>query len=136
MSTSRRAAQGTGHHGIIGPNCSGTYTNTRERAALMSHNPNPAAVTIQAIILCSSPLLGWRDVPIRDLLETRLRAPVTVENDVRALTASERVLGAGVDIESFALVTIGAGIGCGIFVNGGIVDGSHGVSGEIGHLPH
>jgi predicted NBD/HSP70 family sugar kinase len=86
-------------------------------------------------VVRQSPLLGWEDVAIRSLLEARLGVPVTVENDVRALTASERVFGAGVDVESFAIVTIGAGIGCGIFVNGNIVDGAFGVSGEIGHLP-
>jgi predicted NBD/HSP70 family sugar kinase len=86
-------------------------------------------------VVRQSPLLGWHDVPVRSLLEARLSVPVTVENDVRALTARERVFGSGVDVASFAIVTIGAGIGCGIFVNDGIVDGAYGVSGEIGHLP-
>lgn len=82
-----------------------------------------------------SPLLGWSDVPVKTMLEERLGIPVTVENDVRALTASERLFGSGVDVDSFAVVTIGAGIGCGIFVNGHVIEGAFGVSGEIGHLP-
>ena len=60
---------------------------------------------------------------------------VTVENDVRALTLTENMFGAGRDAATLAVVTIGAGIGCGLFLNGRIVHGAHGVSGEIGHLP-
>jgi predicted NBD/HSP70 family sugar kinase len=82
-----------------------------------------------------SPLMGWRDVELSARLEARLGIPTTVENDVRALTVAEQMFGLGVDAESFAVVTIGAGIGCGIFVNGAVVQGAHGVSGEIGHLP-
>ncbi|WP_420367056.1 ROK family protein [Curtobacterium sp. L1-20] len=82
-----------------------------------------------------SPLLGWSDVPLGRMLENRLDLPVTVENDVRALTHAEQLFGTGRDTASFAVVTIGEGIGCGIFVNGDVVEGSRGVAGEIGHLP-
>lgn len=58
-----------------------------------------------------------------------------VENDVRALTLAERWFGEGHGAASFAMVTIGAGVGCGLFVNDDVVAGAHGVSGEIGHLP-
>lgn len=82
-----------------------------------------------------SPLLGWGDVALQRRLETMLGVPVTVENDVRALTVAENLFGAGRDAVSFAIVTLGAGVGCGLFLNGRVVRGAHGVSGEIGHLP-
>ncbi|MDR6971983.1 ROK family protein [Leifsonia shinshuensis] len=82
-----------------------------------------------------SPLLDWSQVPLGDRLESLLGLPVTVENDVRALAKAEHWFGVGRDATSFAIVTIGAGIGCGIYVNGDVVTGSHGVAGEIGHLP-
>jgi predicted NBD/HSP70 family sugar kinase len=82
-----------------------------------------------------SPLMKWRDVALGPRLESLLGLPTMIENDVRALTVAEQMFGLGADSESFAVVTIGAGIGCGIFVNGRVVEGSHGVSGEIGHLP-
>lgn len=82
-----------------------------------------------------SPLLNWSHVPLGGELASRLGLPVTVENDVRALAKSEHWFGVGKDANSFAIVTIGAGIGCGIYVNGDVVVGSHGVAGEIGHLP-
>ncbi|PYC64317.1 sugar kinase [Micromonospora arborensis] len=86
-------------------------------------------------VVRDSPLLGWRSVPLRERLQALTGTPVTVENDVRALTLTENMFGAGRDAATLAVVTIGAGIGCGLFLNGRIVQGAHGVSGEIGHLP-
>ena len=61
--------------------------------------------------------------------------PVVVTNDVRALTVAEHWFGVGVNADSFAVVTIGSGIGCGLYINGEVVSGAYGVSGELGHLP-
>ena len=82
-----------------------------------------------------SPLMGWRDVSVADLMAKRLKVPVVVTNDVRALTVAEHWFGVGVDADSFAVVTIGSGIGCGLYINGEVVSGAYGVSGELGHLP-
>jgi len=82
-----------------------------------------------------SPFLHWRDVPLGKLAAEATGLTVTVENDVKALTAAEHWFGEGVGAESFALVTVGTGIGCGLVVNGRLVSGSHGVAGEIGHIP-
>jgi predicted NBD/HSP70 family sugar kinase len=81
-----------------------------------------------------SPFLRWRDVPLRELAAAATGLTVTVENDVKALTAAEHWFGEGVGADSFALVTVGTGIGCGLVVHGRLVSGSHGVAGEIGHL--
>lgn len=82
-----------------------------------------------------SPLLGWHGYPFGAVLQAELGLPVRVDNDVHALTIAENWFGVGVDSRAFAIVTIGAGIGCGLFVNGDVVEGSKGVAGEIGHLP-
>lgn len=81
-----------------------------------------------------SPFLEWRDVPLAHLAAMTTGLPVTVDNDVRALTVAEQWFGAGVGLSDFALVTVGAGIGCGLVVGGRVVSGAHGVAGEIGHL--
>jgi predicted NBD/HSP70 family sugar kinase len=81
-----------------------------------------------------SPFLEWRDVPLAEIAATATGLPVTVDNDVRALTVAEQWFGAGVGLSDFALVTVGAGIGCGLVVHGRVVSGVHGVAGEIGHL--
>ncbi|MEU4095798.1 ROK family transcriptional regulator [Streptomyces sp. NPDC026673] len=82
-----------------------------------------------------SPFLNWRRVPLAQLVESASGIPTVIENDVRALTVAEQWFGAGVGLSSFALVTVGAGIGCGLSIGGRVVSGAHGVSGEVGHLP-
>ncbi|WP_329454655.1 ROK family transcriptional regulator [Streptomyces sp. NBC_01497] len=82
-----------------------------------------------------SPFLDWRGVRLAELVESATGIPTVIDNDVRALTVAEQWFGSGAGLSSFALVTVGAGIGCGISVDGRLVSGAHGVSGEIGHLP-
>ncbi|MFF4575169.1 ROK family protein [Streptomyces sp. NPDC001410] len=81
-----------------------------------------------------SPFLDWRDVPLAELAGMTSGLPVTVDNDVRALTVAEQWFGAGAGLSDFAVVTVGAGIGCGLVVHGQVVAGAHGVAGEIGHI--
>ena len=50
-------------------------------------------------------------------------------NDVRALAYAEAWFGAGRDKSPFALVTLGAGIGCGMVVDGEVVSGARGAAG-------
>lgn len=86
-------------------------------------------------VVRNSPRLNWVQVPLEGILRERLELPVIVDNDVRALAIAEEWFGIGVDADSFAIVTIGAGIGCGLYVNGDVVEGAYGVAGELGHLP-
>ncbi|MFE2167273.1 ROK family protein [Streptomyces sp. NPDC059447] len=81
-----------------------------------------------------SGLLGWREVPLAELLAASTGLTVTVENDVRALTVAEHWFGEGIGTGYFALVTIGAGIGSALVVNGHLLRGAHGVAGEVGHI--
>jgi predicted NBD/HSP70 family sugar kinase len=82
-----------------------------------------------------APFLEWRDVALGELLAERLGLPVVVENDVNSLTVAEQWFGGGLDVPSFAVVTIGAGIGCGFVVDRALVHGAHGLAGELGHVP-
>jgi predicted NBD/HSP70 family sugar kinase len=81
-----------------------------------------------------SPFLEWHDIPLAEVVGVATGLPVTVDNDVRALTVAEQWFGAGAGLSDFAVVTVGAGIGCGLVVHGRVVSGAHGVAGEIGHL--
>lgn len=80
-----------------------------------------------------SPLLGWRQVPLADVLQRELGVPVFVENDVNTLAVAERLYGRGHDVEHFITVTIGRGIGLGIIAGGDIYRGFRGGAGEFGH---
>lgn len=82
-----------------------------------------------------SAIMGWTGVDLGVELASRLGPLVVVENDVRALTIGEHWFGVGLGTSSFAIVTIGRGIGSGLHINGEVVEGAYGVAGEIGHLP-
>ncbi|WP_334148629.1 ROK family transcriptional regulator [Microbacterium sp.] len=86
-------------------------------------------------VVRESALMGWHDEPFAGRLQDRLGRPVTLENDVHALTVGEHWFGVGLGTDSFAIVTIGRGIGSGLHLNGQVVTGAYGVAGEIGHLP-
>jgi predicted NBD/HSP70 family sugar kinase len=81
-----------------------------------------------------APMLGWRNVPMGHMLEARTELFTVVENDVNALAVAEQWFGAGRDIPSFAVVTVGAGVGCGLVVDGELLHGANGLAGELGHV--
>ncbi len=80
-----------------------------------------------------SPMLGWRGVPLAQLLEQRLGLPAYVDNDVNTLAVSERLYGRGRETEHFVTLTIGRGVGLGIIAGGDIYRGFRGGAGEFGH---
>jgi predicted NBD/HSP70 family sugar kinase len=81
----------------------------------------------------NSPLLGWSNVALADVLQRQLGVPVFVENDVNTLAIAERLYGRGQDVEHFITVTIGRGIGLGVIAGGDIYRGFRGGAGEFGH---
>lgn len=66
--------------------------------------------------------LGWYDVNLADLLAKELGVPVAVSNDVAALAREQLWFGAGRTHATFAVLTVGAGIGVGIVREGHVVE--------------
>jgi glucokinase len=77
--------------------------------------------------------VGWRNVPVRSLVEQATRLPVGFGHDVRAGTLAEWRLGAGRGLEDLVFVPIGTGVSAGIVVQGRLITGG-GYAGEIGHV--
>jgi glucokinase len=78
--------------------------------------------------------LGWRDVPLRDLLAKRLGIPVALGHDVRTGGLAEGRIGAGQGADRFLFVPLGTGIAGAIGIAGRVEAGAHGFAGEIGHI--
>ena len=83
-------------------------------------------------VVATAPNLGWRDVPLRDLIADATGLPVFVVNDADAAVHADHTLGDGGD--DVVLVKIGRGVGCGLIVGGQRVRGAHFAAGEIGHV--
>jgi glucokinase len=93
----------------------------------------PGAVDRGRGLVTSAPnLQGWTQVPMRDLLESSLHAPVVVENDVNLAVLGEHWRGAARGHDTCAFVFVGTGIGAGILIGGELHRGHHYLAGEIG----
>lgn len=79
--------------------------------------------------------LGWRGVPLAELVEKATGAAVLVENDVVALCEYEGWFGSARHDERFAVITLGVGTGFGLVVNGRPVVGDGYGRGLVGHWP-
>lgn len=79
-------------------------------------------------------LPGWRDVPLAEMLASRLRLRVFVENDANAAALGERWAGAGVGVDDLVYITVSTGIGGGLILGGRLYHGVSGTAGEIGHM--
>jgi predicted NBD/HSP70 family sugar kinase len=87
--------------------------------------------------LVRSPNLGWRDIPILSILQSKLKLPVHVENDANSAALSELWYGPtevwGAHCMLFILVV--EGIGTGLILNGEVYGGSRIGMGGFGHIP-
>jgi glucokinase len=88
----------------------------------------------QGIVIATSYLMGWRDVPLRALLEAALGVPASIDNDVNLAAIGESWAGAARGTSDFVFLAIGTGIGAGIMLNGQIFRGHGWTAGEIGYL--
>jgi len=77
---------------------------------------------------------GMDNAPIRDRLSEALGVPAVLDNDANAAAYGEYLCGAGRDVHSMVLLTIGTGIGSGIVLNGRVMHGAYGIGAEFGHM--
>jgi glucokinase len=78
--------------------------------------------------------LKWKGIiPLADMLNQEFHVPVLVTNDANAAAVGEMVYGAAQNMKDFIVITLGTGLGSGIVCNGQLVNGKHGIAGEIGH---
>jgi glucokinase len=85
-------------------------------------------------VIATSYLMGWRNVPLRDLLEDAFHVPAAVDNDVNLAAIGESWVGAAKGTRDFVFIAIGTGIGAGIVLNGRPFRGAGWTAGEIGYI--
>lgn len=110
--------------------------NVIERSLLRAVAAGAPGVTDvdDGIVIATSYLMGWRDVPLRALLEARLGVPAAVDNDVNTAAIAEYQIGAAQGVRDFVFIAVGTGIGAGIVLNGRLFHGMDWSAGEIGYL--
>jgi glucokinase len=86
------------------------------------------------IVVATSYLMGWRNVPFRALLEDALHVPAAVDNDVNLAALGEGWLGAAQHVSEFVFLGIGTGVGAGIVLNRQLFRGVNWNAGEVGYM--
>ncbi len=95
----------------------------------------PAIVNVdEGTVLAFTALQKWNRVPLGPMLARELKCPVLVDNDTNLAAQGEFHSGAALGESDFVFITIGEGVGAGIFLNGRIYRGSQWSAGEIGYL--
>ena len=81
-----------------------------------------------------SPNIAWQDFPLKQRVSERLGVPVVLENDANAAGWGEFRFGAGSDVSSMLMLTLGTGVGGALVDNGRLLVGGFGMAGELGHI--
>jgi glucokinase len=89
---------------------------------------------VRGIVLDAPNLPGWKDIPLRDILQDRFGCPVFIGNDANVAALGEWRFGAGRGSRHLVYLTISTGIGGGVIVDSNLLVGSSGLAGELGHI--
>ena len=81
-----------------------------------------------------APNLHWKGViRLADLMTEKFKLPAKLTNDANAAAVGEMMYGAARGMKDFIMITLGTGVGSGIFANGELILGHDGFAGELGH---
>ena len=86
------------------------------------------------VVIATSYLLGWRDIPLKTMLEGALGMPAAVDNDVNLAALGESFFGAAAGVPNFVFLAVGTGVGAGIVLKGELFQGAAWTAGEVGYM--
>ena len=97
----------------------------------------PSVVDVErGIVYSVENIPAWREVPLKDKLESRYGCPACVNNDANAFALGELHFGKGRGYRNMVGLTIGTGLGAGIIIDGRLYSGPNCGAGEIGSIPY
>ena len=90
--------------------------------------------TKTGVVVYTPNLPGWTDIHVSETLKARLSADVYLEGDANAAAWGEFWRGAGRDVQSMVIFTLGTGVGGGIIIDGKLIRGIDDTGGHLGHI--
>ena len=95
----------------------------------------PGLVDAEQGIAVYAANIGWRQLPLRQIVAEAVGLPVILDHDVRAAGLAELELGAGRRLQEVLFVALGTGVAAAVITGGQVSAGATGRAGELGHLP-
>lgn len=77
--------------------------------------------------------LHWENLPIAAMVEKGTGIPTKIANDANAAALGEAKFGVGGKYRNLVLLTLGTGVGSGLYLNGELYEGNEGKGAELGH---
>ncbi len=78
--------------------------------------------------------LKWKGVlPLAKMFNDEFAVPCILTNDANAAAVGEMIYGNAKNMKDFVVITLGTGLGSGFVCGGVLLNGHHGIAGEVGH---
>jgi glucokinase len=78
--------------------------------------------------------LKWKGVlPLARMFKDEFHVPCILTNDANAAAVGEMIYGNAKNMKDFVVITLGTGLGSGFVCGGVLLNGRHGIAGEVGH---
>jgi glucokinase len=85
-------------------------------------------------VVFASPNLPLEDVPLARILRNALGVPLFLDNDVNGAIRAEATIGVAAGLRHVVMLTLGTGVGGGLWLDGRVYRGASGGAGELGHI--
>lgn len=86
------------------------------------------------LVVNASNVPGWKNLHLSSLVEKEFHVPVYLGNDANLAAMGEWRFGAGRGHHDILYLTVSTGIGGGLIVADRLIEGAHGMAGELGHI--
>ena len=86
------------------------------------------------VVVYAPNLPDWKDVPLVKTLEDCFHKPAALDNDANAAAWGEFWAGAGRNVASMVMFTLGTGVGGGIIIDRKLLHGHKTAAAELGHV--
>ena len=123
---------GTPHERLINL-IADTIPKDGEVAAITIAAPGPTD-PFEGIVLEAPNIPGWRNLPLKKILQDHFKVPVAIGNDANIAALGEWRFGAGVGHKNLVYITVSTGIGGGVIIDNQLLLGTRGLAAELGHV--
>lgn len=79
---------------------------------------------------------SWKEVPLKEILESKFDVPVLINNDANCFVLGEKYFGSGQDVSNLTGLILGTGVGAGLIMNNKLVPGYNCGAGEFGMVSY